>query len=178
MAKQKNRVETAKSDMMTGAVFCAFSVFFFLATFTFKIVHLPNTVTAAFMPRLLAAIVFCCSAWVFWRGLKSYRQCSEEEKSSFTEKQRSGRDGQLRCILVVADLVAAAACFKKLGFLLTMPWMMFILFLILERREKRNYLLYAVLSVLSPIVVFFVFYYGFSQLLPTGILKPFISQIL
>lgn len=178
MAKQKSKVETARSDMTTGAVFCAFSIFFFLATFTFKIVHLPNTVTAAFMPRLLAVIVFGCSAWVFLRGLKSYRQCSNEEKKAYAEKQKTGRDGQIRCILVVADLVAAAACFKKLGFLLTMPWMMFILFMILEQKEKRNYLLYAVLSILAPIVVFFVFYYGFSQLLPTGILKPYISQIL
>lgn len=178
MAKQKSRIETAKSDMMTGTVFCIFSVFFFLTTFTFKIVHLPNTVTAAFMPRLLGVIVFLCSASVFLRGLKSYRQCSDEEKKSYEEKQKTEKSGQIRCILVVADLVLAAACFKKLGFLLTMPWMMFILFLILEQKEKRNYVLYAILSIFAPIIVFFVFYYGFSQLLPTGILKPYISQIL
>lgn len=95
-----------------------------------------------------------------------------------SKERKENQAGQIRCILVVADLLLAACTFKTLGFLLTMPWMMFFLFIILEKKEKRNYKLYLVLSVLAPILVFAVFYYGFSQLLPIGILKPYLSQIL
>ncbi|MCD8125673.1 MAG: tripartite tricarboxylate transporter TctB family protein [Lachnospiraceae bacterium] len=178
MAKEKTKIETARSDMATGGAFSIFSVLYFLGTFTFKIVELPNTVTAAFMPRVLGVVIFLCSAWVFLRGWRSWRQCSQEEKALYKRKQETDRSGQLRCILVVADLLVAAFFFKKLGFLLTMPWMMFILFLILEKKEKRNYKLYLLISIIAPVVVFFVFYYGFSQLLPMGILKPYLSQIL
>jgi len=86
--------------------------------------------------------------------------------------------GNIRMVLVILDLVVAAALFKKLGFILTMPWMMFILFMIIEKKEKRNIPLYLVLSIVAPVVIFFVFYYGFSQLLPMGILRPFLSQFL
>lgn len=174
----KSKIKAAKSDMVSGGIFCVFSVLFFGATLSFKLVHLPNTVTAAFMPRLLALLVFGCSAYLFLRGYLSWKKCSSEEKAELMEEEKGGRDGQIRCILVVADLVLAACVFKTLGFLLTMPWMMFFLFVILEKKEKRNYKLYLLLSVVSPVIVFAVFYYGFSQLLPPGILKPFLAQIL
>lgn len=177
MEKQQ-KIKAAKSDMLSGGIFCIFAAAFFAETFTFKLIRLPNTVTSAFMPRLLAVLVFGCAAYLFMRGYRNWQKFSPEEKAEIRYVQRENRAGQRRCVLVVADLVFAACTFKTLGFLLTMPWMMFFMFIILEKKEKRNYKLYLILSLLSPIVVFAVFYYGFSQLLPIGILKPYLSQIL
>ena len=54
----------------------------------------------------------------------------------------------------------------------------FFLFLILEEPEKRNYKLFALLSVVCPVVVYFAFYFLFSNLLPMGILKSILFSIL
>lgn len=179
MAKQKKgKAEAAMSDLRAGTGFAIFAAAFFLATFTFKLVEMPNTFDAAFVPRVLGVIVFCCAAAVMFRGWSAWQKCSPEEKAKLKEKEAADKGGIIRCWLVALVLVLAAASLKKLGFILTMPWMMFFLFIIVEQKEKRNYLLYAALSIVSPILIFFVFYYGFSQLLPMGILKPFLSQFL
>ena len=77
-----------------------------------------------------------------------------------------------------AILLAAAILFRTLGFLLTMPWMMFLLFVVLEKKEKRRYGLYLAFSLLTPLFMFVVFYFAFSTLLPMGILAPYLSMIL
>ena len=179
MAKQKkNKAESAMSDIRLGIGFLIFSVLFFAATFFFRVVKIPNTFDAAFMPRILSVIVFGCALYLALRGFKAYSQCSEEDKKALSRKEKGDRAGNIRMILVILDLVAAAALFKKLGFILTMPWMMFILLMIIEKKENRNIPLFLALSIIAPIVIFFVFYYGFSQLLPMGILRPFLSQFL
>lgn len=168
----------AREDIVAGTLFALFAVGYYAETYYFRVVAVPNTISATFMPRVLACLVFFCSLILSLQGYLRYRRIPRESRRPSQADCEKDRAGALRCFAVVAVLVFAAAVFKKLGFILTMPWMMFLIFVIIEKKEKRNYKLYLLLSVVSPIVLFMLFYYGFSQLLPMGILKPFLASFL
>ena len=60
---------------------------------------------------------------------------------------------------------------KRLGFIPTMVLVLFSVFTMIEEKEKRRYGLYAFLSLTLPVFIHFLFYKGFSVLLPVGVLK-------
>ncbi len=168
----------AKNDIIAGVISVLFAVFYFLETFNFALVQNTNTVNAAFFPRIIACMVAAFASIMLLRGYLALRRIPREMRDTPEEEKRARRADLFRIAQVFLVLFAAAATFKKLGFILTMPWMMFLLFVILERKGNRRYKLYLLISCVAPVLLFVLFYYGFSSLLPMGILKPFISRFL
>ena len=178
MLTKETLAKKAREDIIAGILFALFAIGYYAETYRFRVVKVTNTIDATFMPRVLACLVFACSVILSLQGYLRYRRIPSESRRPSQMDREKGRAGALRCLAVIAVLVLAASVFRKLGFILTMPWMMFLIFIIIEKKEKRNYKLYLLLSIVSPIVLFMLFYYGFSQLLPMGMLKPFLSRIL
>ena len=177
MASIKN-LRRAKSDIIMGIVGDLFAVGFYLETYHFRLVRTRNTVNAAFFPRIMAVLVFICASVVLFQGLKRYFRIPKNERVIPDEEKHKDRAGLFRIAQVFAVLLVSAIFFRTLGFLLTMPCMMFLLFIILEKKENRRYGLYLFFSIFAPVFMFVVFYYGFSTLLPMGILTPYLAQIL
>lgn len=173
-----NLLKEARGNIITGLLIDIFAILFYYETYHFQLVKNVNTVNASFVPRILAVLVFICATLLLIQGWKAYCRIPAGQRTVTDEEKRKGREGLLRIGQVFTVLLTAAIVFKKFGFLLTMPWMMFLLFIILEKKEKRNYKLYLFLSLVLPIVMFIVFYFGFSQLLPMGILAPYLSMFL
>lgn len=172
------RYKKAREDILTGGLSMLFAVLFFLSTYTFRLVDVNNTVNAAFFPRIISVIVFVLAAIILFRGYALLKRIPQSERTIPDEERKENRRGLIRVAEVFLVLLLAAATFKKMGFILTMPWTMFALFVILEKKEKRKYPLYLAISIIAPTVLFFIFYYGFTQLLPMGILKPILSRFL
>lgn len=170
------KLKEAKTNIIIGAIAVLFSIAYFICTFSFKIIAQPNSVNATFFPRILAGFMAAMSVLVFFRGVSEYRKIPVEERRLNHEEKAKERASAIRLLIVIGDLLLAAALLEKLGFMLTMPWTMFILFVTLEKPEKRKYGLYALLSIVLPIAMFFIFYYVFSSLLPMGVLKKFLSM--
>ena len=168
----------ARSNIVSGLIAQLFSIGFYLETYHFRLVKNINTVNAAFFPRVIACIVFFCATLLLIQGVRQYRRLLPEEKTVTPEEKAKEREGLFRIAQVFAILLAAAILFRTLGFLLTMPWMMFLLFVVLEKKENRRYGLYLAFSILTPLFMFVVFYFAFSTLLPMGILAPYLSMIL
>jgi len=168
------KANKVKQDLYVGAGFLIFSSAYFVATFFFKLAKTVNTINAAFFPRILGIGSFLLALGIFLRGIKGYKALTPEEKSAFSVK--SSPKAIIRVLLCIAVLLTTAAVLRKLGFILTMPFTMFSLFLLVNKKENWKIGFYLVLSVVLPIVLFFVFYYGFSSLLPMGVLKPFLSE--
>ena len=166
MSKQSG----AKKDMLVGLISVVFGIGFYALTYTFKLVKMPNTVNAAFFPRILGTAAILLGAVIFAQGFAAYQSA---DKSKAEEKKK--KTDVKRVIGVMAVLLAAALSLKYLGFILTMPWMMFLLFLLVNKMEIWNLPLYLAVSVILPVVVFFIFYYIFKTLLPMGLLKNFLS---
>jgi len=179
MEKQKkNRAVNALAELKLSAVICLVAIAMFLGTWTFQLSKLLNTITSAFWPRVLSCLLFFCSGWLFVSSYKKYQSCTAEEKAAAKIRTAAQKESVIRIAVAVTDLLIAAALLKKLGFMLTMPFMMFIMFLAVEKKEKWNIKLYLLLSIVLPVALFFLFYYVFSQLLPMGILKPWLSYFL
>ena len=168
----------ARGNIISGVIAQLFAVGFYLETYHFRLVKNVNTVNAAFFPRVISCIVFFCATLLVIQGVRQYRALSEEDKTIPPEEKSKRREGLMRIGQVCLILLAAAILFRPLGFLLTMPWMMFLLFVVLEKKEKRRYGLYLAFSLLTPIFMFAVFYFAFSTLLPMGVLAPYLSMIL
>lgn len=174
----KKEYTQAKQNIILGALSDVFAVLYYLETFHFSLREVANTVNAAFFPRLISCLVAICATIIMVRGLNAMRKISATDRKQFREEDKAGLSGLARIGEVFVVLLLVAITFKKLGFLLTAPWMMFALFIILETKSKRNYILYAVISIIGPIIVFLLFYYGFSTMLPMGFLRPYLLQIL
>ena len=172
------KLREAKSNIISGIVAMLFSIGFYLETYHFRLVKNINTVNAAFFPRVISCVVFFCAALILIQGVKQYKTLSAEEKYVSPEEKAKEREGLGRIAQVFVILLAAAVLFRWLGFLLTMPPMMFALFVVLEKKENRRYGLYLAFSILAPLLMFVLFYYVFSTLLPMGILAPYLSMIL
>jgi len=174
----KKEYTQAKQNIILGALSDVFAVLYFLETYHFGLREVANTVDAAFFPRLIACLVAVCATIILVRGLIAMGRVSAEDRRRFREEDKAGIAGLARIGEIFIVLLLVAITFKKLGFLLTAPWMMFALFTILETKSKRNYPLYAAISIIGPIAVFLMFYYGFSTMLPMGFLRPYLLQIL
>ena len=172
------KYKKAKNDIIIGVCILAFAAAYFGFTYSFRLMEYDYTVDAAFFPRIMAVFAAVLGVIIMVRGILEVKALPAEDKKISAEQRRADTGSLIRILLVIADLLAAAFAFKQLGFILTLPWMMFILFVIVNPKGKRKWWLYAVLSIVLPIAIFFIFYYGFSTLLPMGILRKFLSRFL
>jgi len=172
-------LDKAKKDIIVGLCSLALAVGYYLETYNFRQGNKNLMIGVSFFPRIIGIVISICAVVMIIRGFIRYYHAP---KSHSTEAQQNGKQGNkgnmLRVLEVLAILFATAYAMKPLGFVLTMPFTMFSLFVLLEKPEKRKYALYLFFSTISPVVIFFVFYYCFSSLLPMGVLKPLLSQIL
>lgn len=173
-----NRYKKVRNDILTGVLAIVFAVLYYLETYHFQLVENINTVDAAFFPRIVAVMIVLCSLTIIIRGYLVLRTIPKEERMVPKDEKSVAASGYLRLAGVSLVLLAAALLLKTLGFLLTMPWAMFLIFCIIETGGKRKYWLYAIISILGPIIIFLMFYYGFTTLLPMGFIKPYLLQIL
>ena len=180
MGEKGNKALTGRKDKRVAIGFMVFSVILFVGSYTYNAPDLPNTVNSTFFPRIVSCLLMVCAILLYLQGQKEIRTASEEERTEAEAKlkEKTSGKGLLRCALLFLDLLAAAIALQPLGFIITLPPVMFVMFMLVESREKWNLKLYALLSIVCPIAVFFIFYYAFSQLLPMGILKSFLTTFL
>lgn len=170
------RLKRAKGEIALGIGAIVISILFILESN--RIQDIVNVmVSAKFFPRIFAGLMLICAFVIFVNGVRSYLTVPQEikQQDKMTKEQKQGL---LRVFEVFAALLVTAIFFKSLGFLVVAPVAMFLLFVILEEPEKRNYKLFILLSIISPIIVYFMFYYLFSNILPMGILRPVLYMII
>lgn len=172
--KQK---KDAKNNMLIGVCALLFALIYYLETFQFRAGN-KNVISITTFPRIVGAVIGVCGIMMLWRGYKGYRKIPEEICEKDNDTTKILHDGLIRVIEVMVVLLITAAGMKPLGFLIVVPVMMFALFVILEKPDKRRYVFYAIAAIVAPVLVYFSFYYFFSSLLPMGILKPVLAQVL
>lgn len=167
----------AKSNIYLGIGTLLFAAGYFAETYHFKIVQAQNSIDAAFMPRIIAVLIAICALWVLVKGIRMLNSIPPEQRKSSEAELKTSREGMIRCVICFFIMLATALCMKPLGFVLTMIPAMFGMFMVASVKGERRIGLYIILSVVTPLILFFGFYYGFSTLLPPGILKPLLSYL-
>jgi len=172
------KIKEAKSNIGVGICGLLFAIGYYLETFHFK-TNSKNLISVAAFPRIIGVMVALCATVMLIRGISAMRKIPKDARIAESMRAKNQKEsGLLQVVEAIIVLLGAASVLKTFGFILTMPITMFLLFIILEKKESRNYKLYIILSIVAPTVLYFVFYYCFSSLLPMGILKPFLSKIL
>ncbi|MBQ8091632.1 MAG: tripartite tricarboxylate transporter TctB family protein [Pyramidobacter sp.] len=170
------KVQEAKANMLAGGIIAVLAAGFYWETYHFAEDSSLNSFGAAFIPRLVGALVFIFALTLFFQARRVWKNAPDEERAKLAAG-KSSKGALTRAFLFIALMLLAASLYEYLGFMLTMPWLMFGLFCLAEKPEKRRYGLYLILSAVSPVIVFFVFYYCFSLLLPVGVLKPILTYL-
>ena len=171
-----DKLKRARGDILLGIGMTAAALFFILESDRIRDgKHVM--VSAKLFPRIYAGMLAVCALLILIAGIRNYMSVPKEiRRQKWLTKEKAL--GLLRVFEVFAVLLATAIFYKRLGFLVVSPIAMFLLFLILEEPSKRRYGLYALLSLVCPVVVFFAFYFLFSNLLPMGVLKNVLINLL
>lgn len=170
------KLKRAKGNIALSVGAILLSLFFFVESNRIKD-GAHSVVSSKLFPRIYAGVMLACALAILIDAIKAYNTVPKEirDKDKLTKESKAGYG---RVLAVFAVLLVTAIVYKPLGFLTVTPFTMLLIFIIIEKPEKRNYPLFLGLSILCPIVVYFAFYYLFSNLLPMGILKPFLIQFM
>lgn len=170
------KLKRAKGDIALSLGSIAVSLFFLVESNRIKDGK-RVMISGKVFPRIWAVAIIVCALVVLYFAIRNYLAVPKEikEQDKMTPAQKKG---MLRVFEAFLVLLGAAIFYKRLGFIVVGMISMFLLFIIIEEPEKRNYKLFAAFSIICPIIVFFAFYFLFSNLLPMGVLKSFLYNFL
>lgn len=154
-------------DLIGGILFLLFSIAYFYGSLDVKIVaSVSEGISARTVPQVLAVGVGILSILQILSGVRACKNIREEGKEAeafFTK----------RILLTILLIMSYIALMEEIGFLITTIFYLFLQTLLLMPKEnlvRRNILISAVLSVAFAAMVYGIFVYGLTLMLPGGIL--------
>lgn len=154
-------------DLVTGLVFLGLAAVMFIAS-GFLEESLMGGLGADFMPRIIAAVTALLAVIEIRQGVICIRKFKDGTAEDTEQADR------LRVLLTIAVFACFVFLMKPLGFILSAVLYLFLQILILAPEGQRGgkyIILYAVISVVTSVAVYYIFRYGLSVMLPTGILS-------
>lgn len=147
------------NDTILGIIILVFGIFYGIMT-----LQIPGTKSqlfdSRFVPILLTVFIILIGILELGRGLQ--KPIKNNEKKEFDTKT---------VILTFILIILYILLYSPLGFIVST-----FLFLLLEMNvltpnyAKKNQLLYIIISLVFSFGIYYLFYFGFTIFLPTGIL--------
>lgn len=164
-----------KSDLITGIIAAAFSVFYLSQTTTIKIFGgTTGGVNAKTVPEIWGSCLLILSIILIVRSIygmaKAKKNPTLPEQGNFIKNLIDKRE----VAYTFALLIGYAALMKPVGFIITSIIYVFLQILILtpiKKRSRKVMGIAAVMAVTFSTVLYYVFTKYFMVLLPPGILK-------
>ena len=164
-----------KSDLITGIIAAAFSVFYLFQTTTIKIFGgATGGVNARTVPEIWGGCLLILSIILIVRSIygmaKAKKNPTLPEQGNFIKNLIDKRE----VVYTFALLIGYAALMKPVGFIITSIIYVFLQILILtpiKKRSRKVMGIAAVMAVTFSTVLYYVFTKYFMVLLPPGILK-------
>lgn len=164
-----------KSDLITGIIAAAFSVFYLSQTTTIKIFGgATGGVNARTVPEIWGSCLLILSIILIVRSIygmaKAKKNPTLPEQGNFIKNLIDKRE----VVYTFALLIGYAALMKPVGFIITSIIYVFLQILILtpiKKRSRKVMGIAAVMAVTFSTVLYYVFTKYFMVLLPPGILK-------
>lgn len=164
-----------KSDLITGIIAAAFSVFYLSQTTTIKIFGgATGGVNARTVPEIWGSCLLILSIILIVRSIygmaKAKKNPTLPEQGNFIKNLIDKRE----VVYTFTLLIGYAALMKPVGFIITSIIYVFLQILILtpiKKRSRKVMGIAAVMAVTFSTVLYYVFTKYFMVLLPPGILK-------
>ena len=119
-----------------------------------------------FMPIVIGILMLVLSGILLIQSIRSFKTVSEEYKEYKDDSEYK------RVILSLLLCIAYVFLLAPLGFIIsTLLYLGFQIYVLApdDKRTKRDVVTYVIIDVLFTVVVFFLFRYGFTIVLPAGI---------
>lgn len=148
-------------ELLTGVGFLILSAIVYLGALALP-PSLLGGIGANFMPKILAAATCILSLMQIYVGvvaLKHYKDGGGAVKSDLW-----------RVWATIVIFTVYVCTLESVGFLVGSIVYLFLQITVLAPKEKRRPVLFAVISVITCCLVYFIFRFGLSVMLPVGIL--------
>ena len=152
-----------KANIACGVVGMAFSTYAFVQTLGFRKFPLVP-IGPEFFPRYLAVGLFICSAILIIQSLVTKPKKNEEKAPTISPFDK----GMQRLLVGIGIIIAYAALWEPLGFLIATPLSMIAIMLLLG---YRKYLMMIIFSLGTTLVIFGAFSFFLNVTMPLGILR-------
>jgi hypothetical protein len=119
-----------------------------------------------FMPIVIGILMLVLSGILLIQSIRSFKTVSEECKEYKDDSEYK------RVILSLLLCIAYVFLLAPLGFIIsTLLYLGFQIYVLApdDKRTKRDVVTYVIIDVIFTVVVFFLFRYGFTIVLPAGI---------
>ena len=147
----------SSKDILSGFLLLFLAVGVFLYSFHIR-VFLPIDIGSGMFPRVVAVMLGICSLLIIRGGVRAGRKTEDVQQK--TDIRIFGIAASIVCMggyILVLDL---------LGFILSSILYLFAQLLILAGCDKKKLIRVGVMSLVAPVVIYGVFVYGFSMILP------------
>lgn len=162
--------------ILPGVIFLSISILILAGSSTITIIPRSRISSAAF-PRIIGvAMVILSIVLIVLEIIQLRKKAHVEEGNKDISDDRKNRvffSGEAILVVLTFALVAAYTfLLDKLGFVIaTILYLIGQIMLLSPSEKRKKWPFFVLLSILTSVIVYCVFYYGFSLILPAGILR-------
>lgn len=149
------------SDMICGIIGIVIAVGMFILSVQIGMKE-GDAIGAAFLPQIVAVIVFIFSAVLTWRGWI--------ESKSYVEQIVAHQSNSKGVLLMSISCFLYAALLKPIGFIISSAVFLFTSLCLMTKKEETNYIRFVIVTVVAVASIYLVFTEFFGIRLPHGIL--------
>lgn len=148
-------------ELIFGVIMTAFGVFYLVMTT--QIPRKGELVDATFIPYILSVFMICLGIAQLMQGMKIVKNFKDDG-------QEEQKNDHMAVILTLALIVGYVMIMVPVGFIISTIVYLFLQFWLLSPADKKpNLLMYLVIAVVVSIVIYLLFRYGLTVMLPKGI---------
>lgn len=158
-------------NIVIGTIVIVFSALMLFQSSKIRVDKFSSSVVdnAAFMPRLIFAILILCGFVLIVMGIHDIRK--NREKLLEGEALEKVSRETLRSLGALCILLAYILCFKPVGFVISSILFLVAMMFYMTKKEDRKPVLFIIIAVVMTLVVYFCFQKFLYIYLPNGILK-------
>jgi len=160
------QAEKKYNDLGSGITVTIFGILYLAFSFSIKVTKLGGSTSSRMFPQLIAVIFIFLGVMLIIRSLK-HRVVGGQEGQA---PAKFGKKYQ-RVLSVFVISFLYVLLMNILGFIIATPLYLYAFILVLSPKDgKKNHLRDVVIAIVATALLYFGFRYGFSMMLPRGIL--------
>ena len=158
-------------NIVIGAIVILFSTAMLFQSSKIKVDKFSSSVVdnAAFMPRLIFALLIICGIVLIVMGTQEIKK--NREKLLEGEALEKVSRETLRSLGALCILMIYIICFKPVGFVISSILFLVGMMYYMTKKEDRKPVIFIIIAVVMTLVVYFCFQKFLYIYLPNGILK-------
>lgn len=168
-------------ELLPGVVITIFVIFIFFSSFSLQSLQM-NPVGSDFLPKIVSILAFVGSVIInipivkrLIRNRKRNKNAAVKEKTQQVNLEKVTKNLEMvtkkySTLITLGLITLYIVTMGLLGFLISTSLYLFVQIMLLAPKEKIKPIIIAIISIVSSLVIYVIFLYAFTIVLPVGIL--------